>query len=214
MEKYKEDKHYSFIEYSGNNITHWSFLDSEDENYSNIDYKKITNKIFLIADRDSEGGEGKKQERFNKLEEKLKNNFCRLTCVEVENYLHEDIVKKVVFDYEKQANKEIKDIDDINFKKNDFTNDDYKNIHLGEFIDGQLVNRKRRASYADSRYNTGTVGDKPEFSRRACNYMRSEIAKIQNNIKSEIEVDRNKYLSKPTQELIVKVIEFIEKNNQ
>ena len=28
--EYKEDYHYSFVEYGGNNITHWSFLDKEE----------------------------------------------------------------------------------------------------------------------------------------------------------------------------------------
>jgi AAA15 family ATPase/GTPase len=55
----KEDLHYSFFEYSGSNVSHYLFseIDHEDEeDKANIDAIKarfLSNKILLIADRDS-----------------------------------------------------------------------------------------------------------------------------------------------------------------
>ena len=44
FEDFKEDYHYSFVEYGGNNITHWSFLDKETKP---IECRKIVWKIIF-----------------------------------------------------------------------------------------------------------------------------------------------------------------------
>jgi hypothetical protein len=45
------DTHYSFVEYSGANIVHWSFLDK----CSGIDVDRLCGKLFLVSDRDKVG---------------------------------------------------------------------------------------------------------------------------------------------------------------
>ena len=42
-----ENLHYSFVEYGGGNITHWSFLDDE-----GIDVERLCAKLMLISDKD------------------------------------------------------------------------------------------------------------------------------------------------------------------
>ena len=69
------DFEYSIIEYSGSNITHWSFLDSP-ENQDTIDFKRISNNVFLIADKDDPVG--KKKERSQSLRYALGDNFFPL----------------------------------------------------------------------------------------------------------------------------------------
>src|SRR5690606_38667289 len=52
---FKEDIHYSFVEYGGSNITHWSFLSESDESIPNIIVDRLCGKLFLITDRDGAG---------------------------------------------------------------------------------------------------------------------------------------------------------------
>jgi predicted ATP-dependent endonuclease of OLD family len=200
--KYKEDKHYSFVEYGGNNITHWSFLDNEDDEYPNIDYKKITNKIFLIADYDSENDDSKKNKRFENIKEHPGENFYKLDVVEIENLIHEKYLKKIIFYYENKKN-DFKDFKDTGFEPIDFTQKDYKRIHLGDFIDRGLKNRKRNVTYADSNYKTGTIRDKVRFSKKICDYMRADEG-FDNEDKFE------DYISESSVKLAEKIINFIE----
>jgi predicted ATP-dependent endonuclease of OLD family len=154
----KEDINYAFVEYAGNNITHWSFLGEysddgvEDEVYRNINVESICKKIFLITDRDSE----KKQARHEKLKENLKNNYCCLDVKEIENLISLKTLKKVIKEYEK-----VNTVEDIDFKSN-FTEKGYANRYLGSFIESVLNNPSR--SYSAQ---SGTIKDKLAFCKRA-----------------------------------------------
>ncbi|MCQ1536678.1 ATP-binding protein [Methanosarcina sp. KYL-1] len=150
--EFKEDFHYSFVEYGGGNITHWSFLDEEygDET---INVERLCGRLFLISDRD----EGK-ESRHEKLGEILGERYYLLNCREVENLLAKDILLKVIKDYEKVETLEV-----------EFEEDDYKNELLGKFIDEKLGdNRKRKRKYqADS----GTIHDKINFCKKALEHI-------------------------------------------
>lgn len=149
--EFKEDFHYSFVEYGGGNITHWSFLDKEDHP---INVNRLCGKLFLITDKDKN-----KDGRHEELEKKLGDRFCCLECKEIENILSKKVLLEVVKDYEK--GKSIPD---------DFEESDYKDKPLGKFIDGKLgANRTRKASYATEKYGS-TVSDKLGFCQRARNY--------------------------------------------
>jgi len=66
-QKFIEDVHYSFVEYGGSNITHWSFLESEDSTHKNIDVDRVCAKLFLISDKDdTENKDSKKAIRQKK----------------------------------------------------------------------------------------------------------------------------------------------------
>lgn len=183
---YKEDIHYSFVEYSGNNITHWSFLDEDaDEEgvFSSINESKVCGTLFLITDKDSK----KKEKRQQKLAEKLQERYYCLDCKEIENILSVQTLRKVIASYEKV------DGTTLNFK-NTFTERTYKNKSLGTFIDENLNNKNRQGSYASA---SGTVSDKVGFCKRAISFT--------NSIED---------LSEEAKRLCEKLYEFIAVNNR
>lgn len=159
-DRLREDYHYSFVEYSGNNITHWSFLDdSNDEDFSAMNVERLCSKLFLIADKDSD----KKLPRQQQLKENLGDRFYCLDGKEIENLLKEDILKKVISEYEG------KDVNELEFDQN-FTRKTYKNNYLGAFIDKHLKNKSRRSNYGSS---SGTIKDKVSFCKKALNYIKT-----------------------------------------
>jgi predicted ATP-dependent endonuclease of OLD family len=179
---FKEDLHFSFVEYGGANITHWSFLD--DGYGSTIDVTKLCGKLFLITDRDNETNDAK-QKRAEKLKEKLKDRYCCLKCREIENLLTAETIRKVVMQYEGE-----------NSELNDFTQDDYKNEFLGEFIETKVLSseRKRKGSYAN---DSGTISDKVNFCHRAIEQIKSFDD-----------------LSEEAQEIAKRIYDFIQENNK
>ncbi|MGH0800789.1 AAA family ATPase [Bacillus cereus] len=182
----KEDFHYSFVEYSGNNITHWSFLDEEEldgeSSYSSINVDRICNRLFLITDKDSE----KKLSRQEKLREKLKDQFYCLECKEIENILSKKVLLKVIANYEKV------EVDKLKFTER-FTEESYQNEYLGKFIDNKLSIKTRRGAYGSK---SGTISDKLLFCKKAIS-----------NIKSIED------LSPEAKKLCEKIFQFIKNNN-
>jgi predicted ATP-dependent endonuclease of OLD family len=148
----REDYHYSYVEYAGNNIEHWSFLD--DESSDNINVNRLCAKLFLIADKD----EGK-DERHRKLKDTLKENFYLLNCKEVENLISKKVLLQVINYYENYFKNETPVIQEFN-------EEDYQNEYLGAFIESKLSNQER-ASY---RAESGTVKDKMAFCKKALSY--------------------------------------------
>lgn len=144
--EFKEDFHYSFVEYGGNNITHWSFLDKED---APIKVDRLCGRLFLISDKDE-----KKEERHEYLKTVLKDRYYQLKCREVENLLSKGVLLKTITDYEGN-HPEIED----------FKESDYKNELLGKFIEEKLgTNKRRQGSY---RMSSGTISDKGGFCNKA-----------------------------------------------
>jgi AAA15 family ATPase/GTPase len=161
-QQFKEDIHYSFVEYSGGNITHWSFLDDEeievDEGYASMDPKKICSNLFLISDKDGDD----KRSRQEKLKEVLGERYYCLECKEIENILSADILRKVITEYEKGT------LEHLNNK--DFTQEDYKDKPLGEYINSLFPEgaKKRRGSYAAA---SGTIVNKLDFCKKAIDHI-------------------------------------------
>lgn len=94
-----EGLHYSFVEYGGGNITHYSFLDEE----NGIDVLTLCGELLLIADSDGKATSSnmpKKAERFQKLEKALGNRFVRLPCREIENLTSPQVLYEVIKEYE------------------------------------------------------------------------------------------------------------------
>lgn len=150
--KYREDFNYSFVEYGGANITHWSFLDEDYDGTINVE--RLCGRLFLIVDKDKG-----KDERHQKLQDKLGNQFYRLDCREIENLLTKDVLLKVIEDYEKQ------EPDIQSFEEND-----YKDELLGKFIDDKLNHRNRKRNYGGE---SGTINSKTVFCNKALNHIDS-----------------------------------------
>lgn len=183
---YKEDIHYSFVEYSGNNITHWSFLDDEEnekeEVFSSIKESRVCGSLFLITDKDSK----KKETRHLKLAEALGERYYCLNCREIENILPASTLKKVIASYEQV------EVNQLELNQ-EFTGKTYKSLLLGKFIEGVVKDKKRQGSYSSK---SGAVSDKVGFCKRA-------IAKMES-------FDD---LSEEAKKLSRKLYKFIEKNN-
>lgn len=148
--EFKEDFHYSFVEYGGGNITHWSFLDNEEtDNTINVD--RLCSRLFLIVDKD----EGK-EKRHQALKKKLGDKFYSLEAREVENLISKKVLLAVIKEYEGED-------PDIQ----DFNEWDYRDEPLGKFIEKKLNKKKRKGSYsADS----GTISSKYQFCKKAIKY--------------------------------------------
>lgn len=147
-----EDTHYSFLEYCGGNITHWSFLDNEDEP---INEKRLCAKLFLIADKDDETKTAK-SERYKKLKKALGNRYYRLKCKEVENLISPKVLNEVLKDYKEKDTPEI-------------CYEDYCDKNIGLYIDNLIDGKKRRSSYKKG----NTIKDKQAFCKKALNHINS-----------------------------------------
>ena len=190
--KFKEDLHYSFVEYAGGNITHWSFLEDADTDHPNIEVERLCGKLFLITDKDGAGlkKDGtfdkrfkKKQERHKKLSENLSDRYYCLDCREIENTLSPEVLKKVVQGYEK-------DNAILSFENSKY--EDYKDEYLGSFIEKNVDDTSR--SY---RGKSGTIKDKVNFAKRAVAHIESV-----------------KDLSEEALDLTKKLYNFIRSNNE
>jgi len=97
--QYKEDRHYAFVEYSGANLTHFSFEDELcDDDTAETRPKRVTSvpnlcaKAIVIADGDI----ANKVERLISYANQLKERFIVLPCKEIENMIPEALMKKQI----------------------------------------------------------------------------------------------------------------------
>ena len=101
---FREDAHYSFVEYSGANLSHWDFV--EDEEISQISLESIVSHIFLIADNDKDDTatqveprrKTKKEARLAAIKKKMGKNFYRLEKREIENLISSKVLREVAQD--------------------------------------------------------------------------------------------------------------------
>lgn len=153
---FREDFHFSFVEYGGANITHWSF--AEDDELQKIKSNRICSKIFLIADSDNteEKAHSKKAERLKLLKKELNDNLYVIEGREIENTLSPKILIDTIKKMEGSNSEQISWVDSkVQYDK-------YKNKQIGTFIDAQFtgLKRKYKAKY-------GTIQPKLEFCKTA-----------------------------------------------
>jgi hypothetical protein len=153
--QYLEDIHYSFVEYSGSNIKHWSFDGRPSSDGVRVD--RIARNVFVIADKD----DPKKQKLWHAtLRQTLNDRFFALPCREVENLLTPTAIRAVCKHYG--------DTD-----LNEFDQEGYRDELLGKFIEDTALKgktRHRTASYAD---DSGTIREKTRFAEIAIPAMTS-----------------------------------------
>ena len=93
LEQYKEDRHYAFVEYSGANLTHFSFKESERDNgQTETSVPDLCGKAIVIADGDIV----KKVNREAHFVTQLEERFICLPCKEIENLIPEVLMKKQI----------------------------------------------------------------------------------------------------------------------
>lgn len=155
---FKEDQHYSFVEYAGSNIVHWTFNDQPDEN---INASYISNNILLIADSDHDpkgNVTSAKKKRFDSLKSSLGKNFVLIDGKEIENILHSQVILKVIADYEG------KEIDKIAYNNSGLIP---KNKNLGKWINESVDDLSRDYS------RESTISDKLNFCKKSLKYINS-----------------------------------------
>jgi predicted ATP-dependent endonuclease of OLD family len=161
---YREDIDFSLVEYGGANITHWSFIDEKD-GVKNINIDWLCGKAFLITDNDgaTETNKAFKKKRFEKLKAKLGEHYECLNCREIENLLSLNVLKSTITIYEKNI---------LNIEFNEFSEDDYRDKPLGDFIDKEVFKSgKKRKIYSNGK--SGTLNDKLLFCKRALDSIKS-----------------------------------------
>lgn len=147
----REDIDHIFIEYGGNNITHWSFLDSTDPT---INVDRISQNLMVVTDQDGSS----KMDRKTALKKKLGKRYHLLEEREIENILSLGTLLDVVGKYEKSdMSAMIVDASTI------------KTEPIGRFIEKEIFSKnglkqKRRGSYSDK---SGTVSSKLDFCHKA-----------------------------------------------
>jgi len=159
---YREDFHYSFIEYGGGNIVHWSF--TNELGWEKISASKICSKILIVADKDSsdEKLNSAKAGRLKDLKQRLGENFQVVGGREIENILSESLLIKTIQSLEgKNSGAVCYDPSLILFRN-------YKNEKLGLFIDKNFSGTKRK--YAAK---SGTISCKLEFCKHSLTSMSS-----------------------------------------
>ena len=121
FEELTEDYHFSFIEYAGSNLAHYLF---DSDNTSNkIHALSLSNKIFLLADKDIN-----KDEKHLMLSSMNSENFHYLITggIEIENILSPKAINFI-----------LKDIFKIN-NTNTIKYDSYENTRFGKFFEKLL----------------------------------------------------------------------------
>ncbi|MGW8185218.1 MAG: AAA family ATPase [Candidatus Moraniibacteriota bacterium] len=121
-ERISEDIDYSFVEYGGSNITHWSFLES---NQPAICIDRLCGKSILVTDTDGKN----KIERQKELKNKLGDRYICLSCREIENILSLNTLEKVIKKYPKEKKFVMPSFSDKH---------PHANEKIGEFIEKKL----------------------------------------------------------------------------
>lgn len=118
---YNEDQHYSFFQYEGDNLSHWSIIDEK----GGMVVDKLFNKFFVIHDKDFED-----KPCHSILSEKLGDNYYKLKCLELENLVSKDVLVRIIESFNPNFN--------IN---TNFEYKDYKNLKIGEFMYNTITNQ-------------------------------------------------------------------------
>jgi AAA domain, putative AbiEii toxin, Type IV TA system len=151
----KEDYHYSFIEYQGANLTHWSF-DPNDEDMKRIKANYVCAHAFLIAD----GDVATKGEREKLYSEMLEERFYILKVKEIENLIPLEVLKKIVT---KKFEENDKDTELMRYE--DYSKED---IPIGKYLDSLLSLSKGKTVFSAE---SGTIKSKVTFCEKAVEIM-------------------------------------------
>ena len=145
----EEDTHYSFVEYGGSNITHWSFLDYEKHP---IEVERLCAKALVIVDKDGNA----KMKRKEDLEKLLTDRLIVLPGREIENLLPYEIIRQIVLEYEGTPERKLPSVDFAT----------YQNAYLGKYIEDRLLKGefKRKGGYKS---DSGTIKGKVDFCEKA-----------------------------------------------
>lgn len=168
--KYIENYHYSFVEYQGGNLTHWSFSEQNDEAIQELRALSVTTNALLIADGDIDN----KGDRVAKLKDQLGDKFYLLKAKEIENLIPVDVLKSVASELfesfkRNKYGKKISQIEDIEYSHYS-SSPQGVGFHIDQALGLSGVGNDVPLIFASE---SGTIKDKSKFCEKAVSYMQS-----------------------------------------
>lgn len=166
--RFMPNYHYTFVEYAGSNLVHWSFSDDYADHLDDkgLSAKAVASEMLLIADGDIQG----KADRVKVLQDELKSgNYFILKCKETENTLPKDSIIRVAkarFSRMKPETKKSYDIVLID-QITDENYFDHTDDGIGKLLDIQIKKPKStstKTAFADGT-GVGTIKYKLDFCR-------------------------------------------------
>ncbi|MHA3093169.1 AAA family ATPase [Acinetobacter brisouii] len=166
--RFMPNYHYTFVEYAGSNLVHWSFSDDYADHLDDkgLSAKAVASEMLLIADGDIQG----KADRVAILKRELKSdNYFILKCKETENTLPKDSIIRVAkarFSRLKTSTTQSYDISLIN-RITDENYFDHADDGIGKLLDAQIKNptsTSSKTAFADGT-GVGTIKYKLDFCR-------------------------------------------------
>ncbi|MEG2461641.1 MAG: AAA family ATPase [Acinetobacter sp.] len=166
--RFMPNYHYTFVEYAGSNLTHWSFSDDYADHLDDkgLSAKAVASEMLLIADGDIK----EKADRVKKLTTELtKDNFFKFECKEIENTLPKASIIRAAEQRFSRMIKRSKDgftIENLELisSENYF---DHHEFGIGKLLDNQIRNARTsitKAAFADGEV-VGTIKNKLAFCR-------------------------------------------------
>ncbi|ENV37399.1 hypothetical protein F959_02207 [Acinetobacter venetianus RAG-1 = CIP 110063] len=179
LRRFMPNYHYTFIEYAGSNLAHWSFEESypktREERIKFLQQDRgqsataVASDMLLIADGDIQ----KNPNKISLLKKELnKENLIILDCKETENTLPKDSIVRVA-KAKFHRLKNVRQSYDISLIDN-IINDDYfdnPKFGIGKLIDDKIKkpsSQTCKTAFADGN-GVGTIKDKLKFCREVIN---------------------------------------------
>lgn len=163
----KEDYHYSFVEYQGANLTHWSF-DPDEKETEEVKASYVCAHAFLIAD----GDVATKGDRKQVYTDMLGDRFHLLEVKEIENLIPVEILRKVAAEKFKEYEGNIEHINYEDYAKLD--------TPIGKYLDSLLkaIPEEKTVFAAINKSKTksegsGTIKSKGTFCDDAIKFMQN-----------------------------------------
>ena len=173
LKNYLENYHYSFVEYQGGNLSHWSFSeDEEDSVFNELNALSVSTPIFLIADGDIRN----KANRSENLREQLHEGFYLLDGKEIENLIPENILKSTAIKLFENFTRETYDTDITKIEALRYADYVTSAEGIGYHLDRKLGLNGKSAGNARLIFaaNSGTIKDKMKFCTIATDLMSTE----------------------------------------
>ena len=127
--KYEEDTHYSFVEYQGTNLIHWSFNDTPSDNYR-VNALRMTAPGFLVADNDVR----KNEKKIDFIERMFGDQKYYTPGKEIENMIPEALLNRYLKNNYKEFYVELKykEYSEIETGLAKYIDEKFKKTHFAE----------------------------------------------------------------------------------
>ena len=166
--RFMPNYHYTFVEYAGSNLTHWSFSDDYADHLDDkgLSAKAVASEMLLIADGDIQT----KPERVKALQKEFKKeNYYILKCKQTENTLPKDTIISVAKSKFSRLKAETAKSYDISLIDHITDNSyfDHDEFGIGKLLDQAIkkpASKTMKTAFADGQ-GVGTIKYKLDFCR-------------------------------------------------